>query len=44
MWRARSAVAMAAKAALDDVGIEIPFPQRTLSWRPNAGDGRPEAG
>jgi small conductance mechanosensitive channel len=43
MWRARSAVAMAAKAALDDVGIEIPFPQRTLSWRPDA-DGRPEAG
>jgi len=34
MWHARSAVAMAAKEALDGVGIEIPFPQRTLSWRP----------
>jgi len=34
MWRTRSAVAMAAKAALDGAGIEIPFPQRTLSWRP----------
>jgi len=32
-WRARSAVAVAAKAALDGAGIEIPYPQRVLSWR-----------
>ena len=29
-WRVRSSVAIAAKAALDEAGVEIPFPQRTL--------------
>jgi len=33
-WRVRSAVAMAIKAALDDAGIRIPFPQRTLWFGP----------
>jgi small-conductance mechanosensitive channel len=41
LWRVRSAVAVAAKRALDEAGIEIPFPQRVLrfaaddnpSWR-----------
>lgn len=40
MWTARTAVALAAKAALDEAGIEIPFPQRTLSWRPEEGGDR----
>ncbi|HEX2850116.1 MAG TPA: mechanosensitive ion channel family protein [Acidimicrobiales bacterium] len=30
MWRVRSEVAIEVKAALDDAGIEIPFPQRVL--------------
>ena len=34
-WRVRSAVAIAAKRALDDAGISIPFPQRVLRF---AGD------
>lgn len=34
MWEARTAVALEVKAALDAAGIAIPFPQRTLSWRP----------
>jgi small conductance mechanosensitive channel len=29
-WRVRSGVGMAAKRALDEAGIEIPFPQRTV--------------
>ena len=33
-WRVRSAVAMSIKAALDDAGIRIPFPQRTLWFGP----------
>jgi small-conductance mechanosensitive channel len=33
MWRVRSAVAVAAKSALDEAGVAIPFPQRVLSWR-----------
>ena len=33
-WRVRSAVAMAIKAALDEAGIRIPFPQRTLWFGP----------
>ena len=41
LWRVRSAVAVAAKRALDDAAISIPFPQRVLrfavdddaSWR-----------
>ena len=43
MWAARTAVALEVKAALDAAGIEIPFPQRTLSWRPEdrPDDGRP---
>lgn len=30
LWRVRSRVAMAAKSALDDAGITIPFPQRVV--------------
>jgi small-conductance mechanosensitive channel len=30
LWRVRDAVAVAVKSALDESGIEIPFPQRTL--------------
>ena len=33
MWKARSAVAIAAKDALDAAGIDIPFPQRVVSSR-----------
>lgn len=33
-WRVRSAVAMSIKRALDDAGITIPFPQRTLWFGP----------
>ena len=36
LWRVRSDVAIVAKAALDEAGIEIPFPQRTL-WFGRAG-------
>ena len=36
-WRVRSAVALAVKAALDEAGITIPFPQRTL-WLGGADD------
>jgi small-conductance mechanosensitive channel len=32
-WRARTAVVTAVKAAFDDAGIAIPFPQRTLGPR-----------
>ena len=32
MWRVRSAVAVAIKRALDQAGIEIPFPQRVLRF------------
>lgn len=31
LWRTRSAVALAVKRALDETGIEIPFPQRVLT-------------
>jgi len=34
-WRVRSAVAVALKAALDEAGIRIPFPQRTLWFGPS---------
>lgn len=33
-WRVRSAVAISIKAALDEAGIVIPFPQRTLWFGP----------
>ncbi|MDP9072493.1 MAG: mechanosensitive ion channel family protein [Actinomycetota bacterium] len=33
LWRVRDAVAIAAKAALEEAGIEIPFPQRALWFR-----------
>jgi small conductance mechanosensitive channel len=36
LWRVRSGVAMAVKAALDGAGITIPFPQRTLGFLPSA--------
>lgn len=48
LWKVQSDAAMAIKAALDGAGIEIPFPQRTLSMdadlartlrRPPPGDG-----
>ncbi|MEN3316200.1 MAG: small conductance mechanosensitive channel [Acidimicrobiaceae bacterium] len=32
LWRVRSHVAVAVKAALDNAGIAIPFPQRVLSF------------
>jgi small-conductance mechanosensitive channel len=32
LWRVRSEVAVAAKRALDDAGIAIPFPQRVLRF------------
>lgn len=35
MWRVRSGVALAVKAAFDDAGITIPFPQRTLGFLPD---------
>ena len=35
-WRVRSAVAMAINDGLEQAGIEIPFPQRTL-WFPSSG-------
>ncbi|HKJ36935.1 MAG TPA: mechanosensitive ion channel family protein [Solirubrobacterales bacterium] len=34
MWKARDAAAQAAKRALDEAGITIPFPQRTLWFGP----------
>lgn len=34
VWRVRSAVAIAAKRALDEAGMTIPFPQRTLWFGP----------
>lgn len=42
-WRVRSAVALAVKAALDEAGITIPFPQRTL-WLGGADDAALAAG
>lgn len=38
MWRVRHAVATAVKRNLDDAGITIPFPQRTLWWGPDETD------
>jgi small conductance mechanosensitive channel len=35
-WRVRSEVVLAIKAAFDDAGIEIPFPQRTVGFLPGA--------
>ncbi len=37
-WEVRSAVAMAVKAALEGAGIEIPYPQRTISMGPEAAE------
>ncbi len=36
MWRVRNAVAMSVKQALDEAGIVIPFPQRTLWFGPGS--------
>lgn len=38
VWEVRSEVAMAVKASLDAAGIDIPFPQRTLSLEPGSAD------
>lgn len=35
-WRARNAVAIALKAAFDEAGVVIPFPQRTLWFGPGS--------
>ncbi len=35
-WQARSAVALAVKRALDEAGVSIPFPQRTLWFGPGS--------
>lgn len=35
-WRARNAVAIAIKHGLDDAGISIPFPQRTVWFGPGS--------
>ncbi len=43
VWRVRSLVAMAVKRALDDAGIEIPFPQRVVHVETD-GDGGENAG
>lgn len=40
LYEVRSSVAMAAKAALDRAAIEIPFPQRVLTFAPGS-DGEP---
>lgn len=37
MWRARTAVISAVKSAYDEADIKIPFPQRELVARPEAG-------
>lgn len=37
MWKARTEVISAVKAAFAEEGIKIPFPQRELSGRPEAG-------
>jgi small-conductance mechanosensitive channel len=34
MWRTRDAVARAVKRSLDEAGIEIPFPHRTIGFAP----------
>jgi small conductance mechanosensitive channel len=53
MWRARTEVVGAVKAAFEDEGIDIPFPQRTLGGRESDGvrlgteatpDGKRDAG
>lgn len=36
LWQVQSDAAVAVKAALDGAGVEIPFPQRTLSLDPRA--------
>jgi small-conductance mechanosensitive channel len=35
LWRVRSHVAVAVKAALDEAGIEIPFPRRIIGFVPD---------
>jgi small conductance mechanosensitive channel len=35
LWRVRSHVAVAVKSALDEAGIEIPFPRRIIGFLPD---------
>jgi len=42
-WRVRSAVAIAVKGALDEAGMTIPFPQRTLWFGPGSASLRVES-
>lgn len=46
LWQVRSRVAMAAKSALENAGITIPFPQRVVrlhqAEQPPAADAHPE--
>jgi hypothetical protein len=44
VWRVRSAVAIAVKRALDEAGMTIPFPQRTLWFGPGNTVLRTESG
>jgi small-conductance mechanosensitive channel len=43
-WRAQTAVIAAVKGSFEDAGIEIPFPQRTHSVRPDEEGVAPSAG
>ena len=42
LWRVRSSVAIAVKSALDEAGIEIPFPRRVIGFMSDS-EPRPEA-
>ena len=42
MWKVRSAVAVAAKQALDDADLDIPFPHRVILVPPNGNGSAPD--